>query len=105
MIPAIDPPPIPDPVQHALEVAVDQAQATYDRKRAYVERCVRYLDDCPDGDPRKAEADQRVTAALTSMHHAEHAAGDAADALIAYEAERGREADAAMGYVPGEDAR
>lgn len=62
-----------------------QTQATYDRKRAYVERCVRYLDDCPDGHPRKAEAEQRVRRALRDMHAAERAAGEAADALLEYE--------------------
>jgi hypothetical protein len=65
---------------------MDSAQALYDRKHGQVERAVRYLDDCPDGDRRKGEAEQRVAQLLDEMHAAERAAGDAADALIAYEA-------------------
>jgi len=34
----------------------DELQATYDRLVAYRARTIKYYDECPDGDPRKAQA-------------------------------------------------
>lgn len=34
--------------------------ATYDRLTAHRQRAIAYYDDCPDGDPRKAEAWNRL---------------------------------------------
>jgi hypothetical protein len=81
-----------------LLAAVEQAQATLDRKRGQVERAQRYLDDCPDGDRRKADAEQRVVQLLREYHDAEHAATYAAEVYCAAE-----DADLGFGYVPGED--
>ena len=93
--------------RHAeLNAAVDQAQGTYDRKRGQVERAARYVDECPDGDRRKPEAEQRLDQLLAEMHAAERAAGDAADALIAFENTHGAPVDdSAFGYTWGEDVR
>jgi hypothetical protein len=68
-----------------LNAAVDQAQGTLDRKRQYLERAVRYLDECPDGDPRKVEADRRVQRIMSEYHEAERAAGVAVDLLLDFE--------------------
>jgi hypothetical protein len=68
-----------------LRIAVEQATATLDRKRAHLERAIRYLDDCPDGDPRKADAERRVRRLMAEKNVAETAAHAAADKLIAYE--------------------
>ena len=68
-----------------LNAAVDQAQGTLDRKRRYLERAVRYLDECPDGDRRKAEAERRLDRIMGEYHEAERAAGVAVDLLLDFE--------------------
>jgi hypothetical protein len=68
-----------------LNGAVNQAEATLDRKRHQLERAVRYLDECPDGDPRKADADARVDRLLADKNVAETAAMAAVDALLDFE--------------------
>jgi|HubBroStandDraft_3_1064219.scaffolds.fasta_scaffold425215_2 hypothetical protein len=69
-----------------LTAAVQQAEATLDRKRQYLERAVRYHDECPDGDRRKPEAERRLTRVMAEYHAAEDVALAAADALIDYDA-------------------
>jgi hypothetical protein len=66
------------------------AQGELDREQQAVERAVRYFDSVPDGDRRKHGAEQNLNLAMARMHAAERAAGDAAEALLAYEAEHGQ---------------
>jgi hypothetical protein len=68
-----------------LNAAVDQAQGTLDRKRQYLERAVRYHDECPDGDPRKAGAEARLSRIMAEKNVAETAAMAAVDALLEFE--------------------
>jgi hypothetical protein len=68
-----------------LNAAVDQAQGTLDRKRQYLERAVRYHDECPDGDPRKADAERRLSRIMAEKNVAETAAMAAVDALLEFE--------------------
>ena len=70
-----------------LNAAVDQAQATLDRRRQHLERAVRYFDECPDGDRRKADAEARVSRLLADKNLAETAAMAAVDALLEFEAQ------------------
>ena len=69
----------------ALNEAVDQAQGTLNRRQQHLARAARYLDECPDGDPRKAEAEVRVRRLLAAKNEAELAAGVAVDALLDFE--------------------
>lgn len=39
---------------------LEELQVTYDRVRRHYGRVIRYYDECPDGDPRKAEALQQL---------------------------------------------
>jgi hypothetical protein len=39
-----------------LSDELDRVQDRYNRHRAQQDRAIRYYDDCPDGDPRKAKA-------------------------------------------------
>lgn len=39
---------------------LDALQAKYDRLTAHRGRLIRYFDDCPDGDPRKADARRQL---------------------------------------------
>ena len=71
---------------------------------------MRYLEDCPDGDRRKPDADRRVRQLLDEMHAAERAAGEAADKLIEWEDGNlfhgtAPPDDSVMGYTMGEDQR
>jgi hypothetical protein len=68
-----------------LEGAMHQAQGTLDRHRQHLERLYRYHDECPDGDPRKAQVERDIDRKLAQVHAAEREANAAADALIAYE--------------------
>ena len=68
-----------------LNAAVDQAQATLDRKRQHLERAVRYFDECPDGDRRKPDAEERVSRFMAEKNVAETAAMAAVDALLEFE--------------------
>lgn len=65
-----------------LRAAVDQAQATLDRHRAHMERLVRYHDECPDGDPRKANVERDMERVQRQIREAEAAANVAVDALL-----------------------
>ena len=66
-----------------------QTEGELDRARERVERATRWLDRTPDGSPDKPDAELRVQRALRVYHDAERVAGDAADALIAYDDEHG----------------
>jgi hypothetical protein len=68
-----------------LNAAVDQAQGELDRHRRHVERLYRYHDECPDGDPRKAQVEKDIDRVMAQVHAAEAAANTAVDALIAFE--------------------
>jgi hypothetical protein len=68
-----------------LDAAVNQAAAALDVVRRYLERAVRDHDACPDGDPRKAEIERRVSRLLAQKSDAERVAGVAVDALLDFE--------------------
>lgn len=74
--------------RHAqLQAAVDQAEGDLDRVRRHLERTVRYHDECPDGDPRKVEAERKLDELLARKNAAEAVAMAAVDALLDYEDE------------------
>lgn len=68
-----------------LDAAVDLAQGHLDRLRRHMERTVRYHDECPDGDPRKADAERKLDDLSRRIHAAEVNAEEAVDALLDFE--------------------
>ena len=78
--------------QHAaLIAALEQAERRLDRHRQHLGRLYRYHDECPDGDPRKVKTEADIDRVLKQKNAAEHEAGAAADALIAFEDSERRE--------------
>lgn len=73
----------------ALLSRVWQAQTAYDKTVQAVESAVRFYDRVPDGDRRRPQAQSRLNHALAVKNIAEAEAGQAADELLAYEAEHG----------------
>jgi hypothetical protein len=69
-----------------LSAAAEAAQVTLDRKRRELSNAQRYLDECRDGDPRKATAEQRVGQRIAEKLIAERAAYAAVDAVLDFEA-------------------
>jgi hypothetical protein len=59
---------------------LDEGQATYDRLVAYRGRLLRYHDECPDGDPRKAEVELGLRRLGSRINLAERELGHLADA-------------------------
>lgn len=73
-------------MQHVqLIAALEQAEGELDRHRRHLERLVRYHDECPDGDPRKAQVERDMDRVMAQKNAAEREAMNAADALIAFE--------------------
>jgi hypothetical protein len=66
-----------DPLQ---PTTLEEAQAQYDRLVAYRGRLLRYHDDCPDGDPRKAEVELGLRRLGSRIDIAERELGRLADA-------------------------
>lgn len=66
----------------AAGLQLAEAQATYDRLRAYQGRLLRYHDEAPDGDPRKHIVEGQLDELRPRVAEAERLLGLAADAAI-----------------------
>lgn len=68
-----------------LKSVVRSCQDQLDRHRAHELRKIRYLDECPDGDPRKAQAEAEYKEVYERRIESERRAMAAVDALLDHE--------------------